>query len=122
MNLMENPSEHSEEIYLAKRKTHFGYAMIHIVLRDNSLPKEQLNFFSTMDYYHLINYLKGASLGKDSNILNIYNGMSDDIKNKDPLHLLSDSKIYPLKEKVLEEILSDAGLKDKFKDKIKTIN
>ena len=118
-NLMEEAKFH-EEIYLAKRRTHCGYDIAHIILSNNNSP-EQLNFFTTVNFYDLCWYLRGACLGKDSNTLDFYNGMPDVIKNKYTIYSLSDSKMYPLKEDVLEEILSFSKIKEKFQRNIKTI-
>jgi hypothetical protein len=109
-----------EEIYLAKRKTHFGYDFAHIIPSSSDSP-EQLNFFTTIDYYSLCWYLRGACLGKDSKNLDFYNGMPEVIKDKYTIYSLSDSKMYPLKEDVLEDILSNSKIKEKFQENIKTV-
>jgi hypothetical protein len=118
-NLMEE-TKPREEIYIAKRRTHCGYIITHIIPRYNNSP-EQLNFFTTINYYDLCWYLRGACLGKDSKKLDFYNGITNVVKEKYNYYSLKDSKIYPLDERTLEDILSFSGIKEKFKGNIKTI-
>lgn len=117
---MDEMSKPLEEIYLARRKTHVGYDIAHIIPGNNN-SHEQLHFMVTLGFYEMVLYLRGACLGKDSKILKFYNGMPDAVKEKCTVYSLSKSKMYPLKEKHLEKLLSRAELKEEFRDKVETI-
>jgi hypothetical protein len=105
-----------EEIHFAKLNGEDKYFLLHSIFTGKLLFPGQSQTIEDIYYDDFCWYLEGASFGKNNKKLHLYNGIPHTAHS-----LFSNKNLSPLKEEELEKLLFDARLKEKFKDKIKTI-
>jgi hypothetical protein len=109
--------ESFEEISFAKVKYNPIYVIIHSIFNGTILSPIKSKHIKNLSYDNFSWYLQGACFGKDNKKIHLYNGLASDINNNS----FFDKKLSSLKEKELEKLLFETGLKEEFGNSVKTI-